>query len=97
MNILAATADDEAKDEVYNVALGDRTTLNELYFSLQNALNDLGVQHCSVPTYRDFRAGDVRHSQANITKAQDKLGYAPAYRIQNGINKAMPWYKKFIG
>jgi UDP-N-acetylglucosamine 4-epimerase len=97
MNILAATADDDAKDNVYNVALGDRTTLNELYFSIQRALNDLDVQHCAAPTYRDFRAGDVRHSQANIAKANEKLGYVPEYRIQDGIHKAMPWYKKFIG
>ncbi|MFA0653649.1 SDR family oxidoreductase [Vibrio sp. 10N.222.49.C12] len=97
MNILAATAPNNAKDEVYNVALGDRTTLNELYFSIQRALNDLDVQHCAPPSYRDFRAGDVRHSQANIAKAHEKLGYAPEYRIQDGIHKAMPWYKKFIG
>lgn len=97
MNILAATAQDDAKDEVYNVALGDRTTLNELYASIQNALNGLGFSLDTAPTYRDFRAGDVRHSQANIAKANEKLGYVPEYRIQDGINKAMPWYKKFIG
>lgn len=97
MNILAATAQDDAKDEVYNVALGDRTTLNELYASIQNALNGLGFSLDTPPTYRDFRAGDVRHSQANIAKAHEKLGYVPEYRIQDGINKAMPWYKKFIG
>ncbi|MDH5929431.1 GDP-mannose 4,6-dehydratase [Vibrio lentus] len=95
MNILAATADDEAKNNVYNVALGDRTTLNELYSSIKNALNDLGFNLITVPTYRDFREGDVRHSQADITKAQNNLGYAPEFRIQDGINKAMPWYKSY--
>lgn len=97
MNILAATAEEEAKDEVYNVALGDRTTLNELYFSIQDALNALDLNLDTKPTYRDFRAGDVRHSQANINKAQENLGYVAEYRIQDGINKAMPWYKGFIG
>lgn len=97
INILAATAADEAKDEVYNVALGDRTTLNELYVSIQNALNSLGVKHDAKPLYRDFRAGDVRHSQADISKAEEKLGYNPTYRIQDGINKAMPWYKAYKG
>lgn len=97
MNILAATAEEEAKDEVYNVALGDRTTLNELYFSIQDALNALALNLDTKPTYRDFRAGDVRHSQANINKAQENLGYVAEYRIQDGINKAMPWYKGFIG
>ena len=93
MNILAATARDDAKDEVYNVALGDRTTLNELFDSIQNALNGLGLCLDTKPTYRDFRAGDVRHSQADITKAQQNLGYEPEIKIQDGIYKAMPWYK----
>lgn len=93
MNILAATAQDDAKDEVYNVALGDRTTLNELYASIQNALNGLGFSLDTAPTYRDFRAGDVRHSQAKIEKAKEKLGYEPEFRIAEGIRKSMPWYK----
>jgi UDP-N-acetylglucosamine 4-epimerase len=96
MNILAATANEQAKAEVYNVAVGDRTTLNELYHEIQDALNCLGLNHNTQPTYRVFRAGDVRHSQANISKAQKNLGYAPEFRIQDGINKAMPWYKMFI-
>jgi len=97
MNILAATAPDDSKNEVYNVALGDRTTLNDLYQSIQTSLNNLGFKLEKGPTYRDFRAGDVRHSQANINKAKDKLGYLPEYRIQEGLNQSMPWYKKFIG
>lgn len=97
MNILAATAEGCAKDEVYNVALGDRTTLNDLYYSIQQSLNSLGVAHKTKPTYRDFRAGDVRHSQADIAKAVSKLGYEPQYRIQDGINKAMPWYINLKG
>nr|QFC18180.1 UDP-glucose 4-epimerase [Vibrio parahaemolyticus] len=97
MNILAATASDEAKDNVYNVALGDRTTLNELYNSIQSELNALGVICSTQPKYREFRSGDVRHSQASIDKAIKNLGYAPKYRIQDGLNKAMPWYISFIG
>ncbi|CAK1934509.1 UDP-N-acetylglucosamine 4-epimerase [Vibrio crassostreae] len=96
MNILAATAQDGAKDEVYNVALGDRTTLNELYASIQQSLNKLGSSFDTVPIYREFRTGDVRHSQANINKAMKNLGYEPEYRIQEGIDKAMPWYKSFV-
>lgn len=97
MNILSATANNQAKDNVYNVALGDRTTLNELYTSIQNALNGLGLSLDKAPMYRDFRVGDVRHSQANIDKAQQNLGYAPEFSIKDGIIKAMPWYKEFIG
>jgi UDP-N-acetylglucosamine 4-epimerase len=92
MNILAATALEVAKDEVYNVAVGDRTTLNTLYSSIQSALAKNNVHNNKVPTYKDFRAGDVRHSQANISKAQNVLGYIPEYTILEGINKAMPSY-----
>lgn len=96
MNILAATAGEEAKDEVYNVAVGDRTTLNDLYKAIQSALKECDVEAAQEPTYRDFRAGDVRHSQADVSKARTSLGYSPEYRILEGISKAMPWYKEFI-
>lgn len=96
MNILAATASHEAKDEVYNVAVGDRTTLNTLFDSLRTALGENNVAYAEDPTYRDFRAGDVRHSQADISKAKNNLGYQPLFNIQQGIQKSMPWYIKFI-
>ena len=96
MNILAATANDDAKAQVYNVAVGDRTTLNTLYHSIQDSLANNDVVNNDKPTYRDFRAGDVRHSQADISKAQTLLGYEPEFNIQQGIDKAMPWYISFI-
>ncbi|WP_286938564.1 MULTISPECIES: NAD-dependent epimerase/dehydratase family protein [unclassified Pseudoalteromonas] len=96
MNILAAMAEDEAKDNVYNVALGDRTTLNDLYRAIQSALKGCDITTTQEPIYRDFRAGDVRHSQADINKAIKNLGYAPKHNILQGVNKAMPWYIKFI-
>ncbi|MDP2562103.1 NAD-dependent epimerase/dehydratase family protein [Psychrobium sp. 1_MG-2023] len=96
MNILAATAPDEAKDEVYNVAVGDRTTLNELYEAIQLALQQNEIEATSAPIYQDFRAGDVRHSQADVSKASNNLGYQPEFRILEGIAKAMPWYKGFL-
>lgn len=91
-NLLAATAEDSAKDEVYNVAVGDRTTLNDLFAALKRALAENGVVYEKAPVYRDFRPGDVRHSQADIGKAASKLGYAPEFRIVEGIARAMPWY-----
>lgn len=91
-NLLAATADESAKNEVYNVAVGDRTTLNDLFAALKSVLAENGVAYNKAPVHRDFRSGDVRHSQADISKAASKLGYAPEYRIQEGIAKAMPWY-----
>lgn len=92
-NILAATTQsDEAKNQVYNVALGDRTTLNDLYRAIQSALAENDVQYERDPVYRDFRAGDVRHSQASIAKIQQHLGYAPEFKIAEGIQLAMRWY-----
>jgi UDP-N-acetylglucosamine 4-epimerase len=96
MNILAATANDEAKQNVFNVAVGDRTTLNTLYQCIQTALNENGVINNSTPLYRDFRAGDVRHSQADITKAKDKLGYCPQFSIEPGIRFTTNWYCRNI-
>ncbi|KAB0652775.1 Vi polysaccharide biosynthesis UDP-N-acetylglucosaminuronic acid C-4 epimerase TviC [Acinetobacter bohemicus] len=91
-NILAATALDEAKNQVYNVAVGDRTTLNELYRAIQVALATNNVQFDRDPVYREFRAGDVRHSQASIAKIEQGLGYAPQFKIAEGIQLAMRWY-----
>jgi len=95
-NILAATASDEGMNQVYNVALGDRTTLNNLFTNLQSALHDNGVVYSNSVNKRDFRTGDVRHSQADITKAKALLGYQPEFKIQQGIDKAMPWYVAFL-
>lgn len=92
MNILSATAEQEHKNEIYNVAVGDRTTLNELYFSIRNALNINGILFSKDPIYRDFRAGDVRHSQADISKAKDKLHYSDQVDIDEGIIRTIKWY-----
>ena len=95
-NILAATANDEAKNQVYNVAVGDRTTLNDLFNALQAALNENDVTYNKKPVYREFRAGDVRHSQASIAKIEQFLDYEPEFNINQGIDIAMPWYIKFV-
>lgn len=97
MNLLAATATEDALGEVYNCAVGDRTTLNTLFNALKQGLFNNGVNYTFEPDYRDFRVGDVRHSQADITKAKKNLGYEPKYDISSGIAEAMPWYVKFIG
>jgi UDP-N-acetylglucosamine 4-epimerase len=93
MNLLAATTTNpDAKNQVYNVAVGDRTTLNSLFALLRDNLTNHGVNTDAQPVYRDFRAGDVRHSQADIGKAQRLLGYTPTHRLTEGIVHAMPWY-----
>ncbi|MCF6453898.1 NAD-dependent epimerase/dehydratase family protein [Vibrio sp. MMG022] len=93
MNLLAATAQDEAKDEVYNVAVGGRTTLNDLFYAIKSALNENGVEVSAEPIYREFRTGDVRHSQADIDKSSRRLSYSPKFDIFNGIERAIEWYK----
>ncbi|WP_182407326.1 NAD-dependent epimerase/dehydratase family protein [Psychrobacter sp. GP33] len=95
-NILAATANSDAKNQVYNVAVGGRTTLNTLFTALQESLSKNGVSYSQDPVYRDFRVGDVRHSQADISKIQTRLGYEPQFNIIQGIEKAMPWYVQFL-
>lgn len=97
MNLLAATGANDALGEVYNCAVGDRTTLNTLFKALQLELGINGVTYESQPEYREFRAGDVRHSQASVDKAKSKLGYEPKFNIQQGISEAMPWYINFLG
>jgi UDP-N-acetylglucosamine 4-epimerase len=95
-NLLAALSADEHKDLVYNVAVGQRTSLNELFDSLVAQLAAGGKSYGSRPVYRDFRAGDVRHSLADIGRANSRLGYAPTHTLQQGLRVAMPWYLDFI-
>ena len=96
-NILAATTqNDEAKNQVYNVAVGDRTTLNDLFNAIKAALNENGVTYTKEPVYREFRAGDVRHSQASIEKIKSLLGYQPTHKIDEGIKLSIEWYKRNI-
>jgi UDP-N-acetylglucosamine 4-epimerase len=90
-NILAATTQLD-QSEVFNVAVGDRTTLNDLFRSIQQTLSKNGVLYASLPVYREFRAGDVRHSQADVSKAGQLLGYVPSHTLSAGLDIAMPWY-----
>jgi UDP-N-acetylglucosamine 4-epimerase len=94
-NILAAMADDEGTNQVYNVAVNARTSLNVLHQHLVTTLAENAVSYALAPSYRDFRAGDVRHSQADISKAQRLLGYQPTHTILQGLQAAMPWYLEF--
>lgn len=98
INLLAATTGNpEAVNQVYNVAVGDRTTLNQLYEQLRlNLLSGYPHLQDAKPVYRDFRAGDVRHSLADITKARTLLGYEPSHRVGEGIKVAMDWYIGFL-
>ena len=95
-NLLAATAEsDEAANQIYNVAVGDRTELVELYAAIRELLSQRYPHIANAtPVFRDFRAGDVRHSLADISKAERLLGYLPSHRILNGLREAMDWYEE---
>ncbi|WP_134499173.1 NAD-dependent epimerase/dehydratase family protein [Microvirga pakistanensis] len=97
-NILAATTDaEDAVNQVYNVAVGDRTTLNELYGLIRELLEIRQVRvKQEKPFYREFRTGDVLHSQADISKARRLLGYAPQFNVRQGLDSALDWYVTFV-
>lgn len=96
-NLIAAHSNNNAIDQVYNIAVGDRTSLKELYFYLRgNLLGQFPHLINANPVYRDFRKGDVKHSLADISKAVSLLNYKPTHRIDEGLNEAMQWYIGFL-
>jgi UDP-N-acetylglucosamine 4-epimerase len=98
-NLLAATTQNtDAVNQIYNVAVGDRTTLNELFYNIRELATAAKPELKDVkPVYRDFRAADVRHSQADISKAQTLLGYAPTHRIAAGLHNSATYYTTHVG
>lgn len=94
-NLLAALVDEEsAVNQIYNVALNDSTSLNELYEMMKgNLLDSFPHLNTHQAKYREFRAGDVRHSKADIRKAQRLLNYVPTHTVERGLAAAMDWYK----
>jgi len=95
-NLLAATTERaEAIGQVYNVAVGERTSLNELHATLRALIAERhpGL-HQHAPLHAAFRAGDVRHSEANIGKARQLLGYRPVWKLARGLRAALPWYER---
>jgi UDP-N-acetylglucosamine 4-epimerase len=91
--LTSVSSQPSAQNQIYNIAIGDRTTLNALYAQIKVNLLPLYPHLLSSKAiYRDFRTGDVRHSLADISKAQSLLGYAPTHRIKQGLALAMPWY-----
>lgn len=95
-NLLAAVAEEEAKNQVYNVAVGGRTSLIQLFEVIKLNLCVNGVKYNKEPVHGEFRPGDVRHSQADIRKIQRGLGYKAEYDIHTGIAQAMPWYIRYL-
>lgn len=95
-NLLAAATENRAAlNQVYNVAFGEQTTLNDLFFHIQKRVASHYPQAASVaPRYREFRTGDVRHSLADIGKIKRLLEYAPGYSVAQGLDEAARWYRE---
>ena len=94
-NILAATSNNaDVLNQIYNIAVGDRTSLNDLHQIITNEIKKCRNIRDLNPVYRDFRDGDVLHSQADISKAQKLLGYRPTHNIRSGIQSSISWYLK---
>ncbi len=94
MNILAALTDNtEAFAKAFNTAAGGRETLNNLFAAIKNAL-EAKIEDLNIPQalYRDFRAGDIRHSNADISLAKELLGYEPTHTLQEGLKESLEWY-----
>jgi UDP-N-acetylglucosamine/UDP-N-acetylgalactosamine 4-epimerase len=92
-NILSALSfNSESKNNVFNVAFGEQTSLNTLFEIIKVELSSSGYDYHLNPMYLDFRAGDVRHSLADISKAKDMLGYLPEFSVRDGLCKAIKWY-----
>ncbi|ASW01797.1 SDR family oxidoreductase [Paraburkholderia aromaticivorans] len=91
-NILSAMTSPAEGHEVCNIALGDRTTLLELHALIVQAVRARGFTPKADPVFRDFRAGDVRHSQADVSMASEVLGYRPAIRVGEGLRTTVDWY-----
>jgi UDP-N-acetylglucosamine 4-epimerase len=97
-NLLAATTEEaQALNQTFNVALNFRTSLNELYAMLrERLLPEHPYLREAKPIYRDFRPGDVRHSEADICKAARLLGYQPTHTVAEGLDAALEWYKRTV-
>jgi UDP-N-acetylglucosamine 4-epimerase len=97
-NVLAALSDGlDDTHFVFNVAVGDRTSLNSLYQYIAEEVNKIDPSiNVGKPKYKDFRSGDVRHSQADINKAKKLLGYEPSHTVKKGIKETVCWYMNNI-
>jgi len=93
-NILAATTTNEkAFGQAFNTAIGGRETLNNLYFAIKKGIqSNLSEIEIKEPIYRGFRVGDIRHSNANIDKMRELLGYEPTDTLESGLAKSISWY-----
>ncbi|ATE64524.1 NAD-dependent epimerase/dehydratase family protein [Rhizorhabdus dicambivorans] len=93
-NLRAALFAPAGETILLNIAVGERTSLTELFGLLRDGLAREGVAYGLAPDHGDFRAGDVRHSLADIGAAERTIGYRPSHRIEEGLAEALPWYRQ---
>jgi len=93
-NVLAALVHSPNDSEIYNVAVNDATSLDQLHSYLKAILQAHGIVVRAMPRRAAFRTGDIQHSRADIAKAMQLLGYDPEYRIFAGLEATVPWYLK---
>ncbi len=91
-NILSALATEKNKNNIFNVAFNQRTSLVDLFTLIKKVLNNHGINYTYDPIFLEFRKGDVLHSQADISKAKKLLSYDPNYSLEEGLSEVVPWY-----
>lgn len=92
-NLLAATTDNpNALNQIYNVAFGGRTSLNDLFKIINTTCSKFGFNYSLEPKYKDFRPGDIKHSNADISKIKKLLNYDPIYDVSKGLSETIRWY-----
>lgn len=91
-NLRAALIGKNAGHRVYNVALGGRATLNDVFHAIRDGLNMMDCHCDQSPNYADFRAGDVRHSQADVSNIVDDIGFVPQISLAEGMKQTIAWY-----
>lgn len=91
-NLLAALASLESQNQIYNVAVGEKANLIELFELIKLQLSGLGIEYVKKPVFKGFREGDVKHSLAQISKIEKRLHYQPYFNLEKGLNELVPWF-----
>lgn len=96
-NILASVAPEQSVNTVYNIACGDRNTLNDLFSLIKMNLAKNALKYTENVIYGGFRQGDVRHSEADISRAKSALGFNPKFDLTSGLDASIKWYINELG
>ena len=96
-NLLAALNKNKIKqNEVFNIALNSKISLNRLFLLIKKNINNLNYDYNLKPIYKSFRKGDIRHSLADISKARKYLFYRPTHKFYDGLKLTIDWYRELL-